>query len=541
MSKKPPPDQHLIDNLYRNLKGEDANSSGKNGSGDKGRANPGASKLPDQAVLTKMFGEAKRGDELRDIYHGDYAKHRPDWTNSEAVASILRKAAFYSGNDPVQMERAIRGSALASPKFDEARGGSTWLADEIQKAIDDTPETYQDRKTHQAHKIHSFDPMVEDLNESISLPWRSAKQISEETPAETSWIVRPWFAEQTITEVAGQIKRSGKTTFLAACARKVVAGEAFLGQPTKRTKVLYLTEQGPASFRRVIKMARLEDREDFQALYLQDVLHLPWPEIIRLATDYARKTGAGLLIVDVLTTWARIEGDGENSAGIAQEAMRPLKAAVAAGLTVVYARHDRKSGGEVGQSGRGSSQFGGDADQLLLLKRSEGNTRPTVRVLEAVGRFGDDTPDSLMIELNSETGEYKSLGDLGAFVEREAMSVVVEILPTTEDEALSTQEVVLRAGEFSCKRSAAINALNKLSAAGTIARTGEGKKGSPRRYYKPLPDEGEEGDTEKDSFETLTPRDQTNESEPDQHPLECECIDCQSTETKTVRGWEGAL
>jgi hypothetical protein len=62
----------------------------------------------------------------------------------------------------------------------------------------------------------------------------------------------------------------------------------------------------------------------------------------------------------------------------------------AEGLTVVYLRHDRKGGGEVGESGRGSSQIGGDADQLLQLTRpTGGNARATVRVLSAVGRFMD--------------------------------------------------------------------------------------------------------------------------------------------------------
>lgn len=138
----PSRDQHLIDELYRTLKAEENG----NGRGENGRANPGGSKLTDQAVLEKIFGEKGRGEEFRDTYHSDYKKHRSDWTNSEAVASVLRKAAFYSGNDPLQMERLIRGSRLACAKFDEARGGSTWLQNEIADAIAATPKTYQSRK-----------------------------------------------------------------------------------------------------------------------------------------------------------------------------------------------------------------------------------------------------------------------------------------------------------------------------------------------------------------------------------------------------------
>ena len=135
----PTPDQHLIEGLYRTLKGEE-NDNGK----AHGNANPDGSKLTDQAVLEKMFGEQDKGEQWLRIYRGDYADYYP--SPSEAVAAILWKVAFYSGNDPIQMERVIRGSGLVSGKFDKSRGGSTWLQDEITKAIAATPETYQGGK-----------------------------------------------------------------------------------------------------------------------------------------------------------------------------------------------------------------------------------------------------------------------------------------------------------------------------------------------------------------------------------------------------------
>ena len=107
----PTPDQRLIEELYRTLKGEE-NDNGK----AHGDANPDSSKLTDQAVLEKMFGEQEKGEQWRRIYRGDYADYYP--SASEAVAAILWKVAFYSGNDPIQMERVIRGSGLVSGKFD---------------------------------------------------------------------------------------------------------------------------------------------------------------------------------------------------------------------------------------------------------------------------------------------------------------------------------------------------------------------------------------------------------------------------------------
>jgi hypothetical protein len=79
--------------------------------------------------------------------------------------------------------------------------------------------------------------------------------------------------------------------------------------------------------------------------------------------------------------------------------MAPLQEAAAGdGLAVVVLRHDRKSGGDVGDSGRGSSAFSGAVDVVLQLSRPEGQSRPGVRALKSLSRF-DETPETLVIEL----------------------------------------------------------------------------------------------------------------------------------------------
>ena len=66
-----------------------------------------------------------------------------------------------------------------------------------------------------------------------------------------------------------------------------------------------------------------------------------------------------MLVVDTLFKFAGIRGDGENASGEAVEAMGPLQLATSAGLSVAVIRHERKSGGNVGDSARVSSAFGG--------------------------------------------------------------------------------------------------------------------------------------------------------------------------------------
>jgi putative DNA primase/helicase len=136
------PDQKRIEEIFGRLQAKDKNGNGGRTNG-RHRASagdgPGTTKLDDKALLGKLYGEPE-GEKWRDVYGGDFEAYYA--SASEAVAAVLRKLTYYSGNDPVQIERLIRNSGLASEKFDEPRGGSTWLQKEIASAIEDTPQNY---------------------------------------------------------------------------------------------------------------------------------------------------------------------------------------------------------------------------------------------------------------------------------------------------------------------------------------------------------------------------------------------------------------
>jgi hypothetical protein len=316
------------------------------------------------------------------------------------------------------------------------------------------------------------------------LKFRTAKEVTETTPTEVPWVARPWVAKSAITEVDGLIKRAGKTTLVSYEVASILDGRPFLGEPTTKTKVVWLTEQGVTSFRKVLERAGLTDREDLLVLPWHDTIGLEWPEVAKAAADKAVAFGAEVLVVDTLGQFAGIRGDSENSAGAAHEAMRPLQEAAARGLAVVITRHERKGGGEVGESARGSSAFGGAVDIIMSVRRHQGEARPTVRVIESLSRF-DETPDKLVVELTD--NGYRSLGDASAFAEREAMGAIVELLPAGAENAMTTAEVVDKLKEQGVKRTVATETLAKLTTAGTIRRTGEGKRNSPYRYHKPMP------------------------------------------------------
>jgi DNA polymerase I-like protein with 3'-5' exonuclease and polymerase domains len=349
----------------------------------------------------------------------------------------------------------------------------------------------------------SSETIGNDISDETNLPFKTGREIAEATPVITEWIAYPWFPKGTIVEVSGKIKLAGKTTWLAHACAKILNGADFLGGHTRKTKVIFLTEQSPNSFRKVLRHARLE-RDDIKVLYWHEVRGVDWESLIAAVGKEAKAFGALVIVIDVISRWASFAGVSESDASYADKTVPPLKELASEGFTIIYARHDRKSGGDVGESGRGTSQLGGDVDQMFQLSRPPGsNNAPNVRVLTNTGRFTEDTPASVNIELKN--GEFRSIGSAKNFARENALKVIPEVLPATEEAAIESSEVVDRVSPHGVRRSACYEALNDLSEAGVIVCVGSGKKGDPQRYYRPV--EGEEKDLNKNSSETPIPRD----------------------------------
>lgn len=331
-----------------------------------------------------------------------------------------------------------------------------------------------------AGAIHSAAPRDVVPAESFSLAFRTAEQIGEETPEEPRWLVHGLIAEGAITEIAGKIKSSGKTTFLFGVCAAILGDRHFAGRRTARTPIVYLSEQPDASLREALDRAQLLHCTDLHVLAWHQAARIPWPSVVAAVVEHCRRVGARLLIVDTLGQFAGISGDSENEAGAALAAMRPLQEAAAAGIGVALGRHARKSGGEVGDDGRGSSAFSGAADIVLSLRRAEGNGDPRVRVLHGLSRF-TATPGSLAVRLG-EDGIYLPLGDETTLALIEGRRRVLDALPADADQAHTLDELVKASGT---RRSTAQEAVAALLAEETVVRLGAGKKGDPYRYHVP--------------------------------------------------------
>ena len=318
----------------------------------------------------------------------------------------------------------------------------------------------------------------EEVGQNRILKFRSGAEIAMATDDDVKWIVPGFVAKGAITELGAKVK-TGKTTFILSLVRAAADGSSFLGHSTLKTPTVYLTEQPMASFRQAMQRANLLGRDDFQVLLHSDLRGTLWPAVAAAAVNECKRVGATLLVVDTLSQFAGLKGDSENNSGDALGAMQPLEQATSNSIGTILVRHERKSGGDVGDSGRGSSAFAGAVDIVLSLRRPEGNSKKTVRVLQALSRFSE-TPPELLVEL-TEDG-YISLGEPHEAAVKEVKDSIIAVAPKSEAEATGLKELVESA---QVPRVTAQRAVKELTEEGKLGRVGEGKKGRPFRYFIP--------------------------------------------------------
>lgn len=294
------------------------------------------------------------------------------------------------------------------------------------------------------------------------------------TSHEVSWLVRGYVAQGAITLLTGRAKASGKSTFVSHMLARVLDGHHFLGQVTQKTGVVYLTEERD-TFTEVLKRSGLLGRSEFRFLRYDPARDATFAEQVAAARQVAKEIGAKILVVDTIAQFLALRGDTENEAGAALEALKPLQEAARGGLAVIAVHHEKKGSSDVGDGG--SSAFAGAVDIIVSLRRPEGQTSPAVRVLHALSRF-PATPTVQYVELTEHGYEQR---DEGGVVTAAAEKVLLQNAPASECEALAISTLI-QGTEI--KEATARKAAKKLVTEGALKETGDGVKGSPRKYWK---------------------------------------------------------
>ena len=284
-----------------------------------------------------------------------------------------------------------------------------------------------------------------------------------------------------ITELHAKIKK-GKTSLFLQGAKAMLEGRDFLGlcRPPIPA-VVYLTEQPRASFREQVEKAGLLFRPNLHILCWAETFGTPWPLVAHAALQKCKEVDAPFLVIDTTHPFFQRSGVSENDAEAAIENMRPLQEIAADGIAVLCGRHERKSSGELADSGRGSSAYGGAVDILISMGKPAGKHPETFRELNCVSRFSE-TPTTMILDFDPETNLYKPLGTSEAVEQERAKKELLAALPSCEGDALSLTEIT---EELSIPRSTCQRAIEALCAEGGVSHSGEGKRRNPFRYWNP--------------------------------------------------------
>lgn len=411
-------------------------------------------------ALIERAKRAKDGTQFTLLWEGRW-KEAGYPSASEADQALCLRLAYWAKHDLDGVDQLFRASGLMRDKWDELHGAQTYGEATIEKAIEKSLE-----------RTDASDP--EDRLKLV-LKAVTAADVGAMTQKAVPWLVEPWVAQGGMTELTGSVKWAGKTTLVSFMVRQMLDGQQFLGHPTMKGPAVWLTEQNEITFRQVLERAGLMDRRDLYVVFWHRTLGYPWEDVAHAAVELANRVGAKLLIVDTLGQFSGLED--ENSSAQAMAALKPLQLATANRLAVVVVRQDRKSGGRVGESGRGSTAFAGGVDVLVSLERPEADPASTVRKLTAIGRFPDIAPE-LFIRLTP--SGYVALGEARDYALQHAKERLRARLPRAEAEAMTLDAFLGQEPEVT--RSAANRGLEELVAEGSVRQIGRGVRGDPRRF-----------------------------------------------------------
>ncbi|MFZ5517674.1 MAG: AAA family ATPase [Candidatus Zhuqueibacterota bacterium] len=242
---------------------------------------------------------------------------------------------------------------------------------------------------------------------TVSNVWnfQPLKQVLKET-SDITWIIKGWLAEGSLTMISGSPKL-GKSLLELNIGLAVSQGARFLGMETAKKKVaLVSAEDGAPIFQNRIKKMELEPNEDFLIDFGSKFLDQQ--RNIKSLTEIIKREKIGLLMFD---PYIRFHKADENSADAAKAIYMLKDVASETGVGIIIVHHDRKSGGENGNSIRGSSAIFGAIDLAIMLKR-KGTENHQVQVSFTGKICASQEPLILTLEENLQwtcTGKYDAM------------------------------------------------------------------------------------------------------------------------------------
>jgi DnaB-like helicase N terminal domain/AAA domain len=253
----------------------------------------------------------------------------------------------------------------------------------------------------------------------------TAPQLAALAPQPIDIVAYPLALRGMLAVLDGLAKTAGKTTLILYAILALLHSRPFLNRATKPVKVLLVSEENPRTLNLALDRVGLTGETDFHLLPRGEFAGMAWPTLAGYLEEKCAELKIGWLVIDTFYAIADLGADAENDAGVVDAAVAPLKTiAGRLDIPVTVSRHERKSGGQIGESGRGSTALSGAADVILRLQRMSANFGPNVRQLEITGRI---EPEKLTIELTGD-GTYIVHGEDARLSNRDEATAIGEAI-----------------------------------------------------------------------------------------------------------------
>jgi hypothetical protein len=301
--------------------------------------------------------------------------------------------------------------------------------------------------------------------------WPEPRTIAEfDCPDSLDWIWQGWVAIAHITALVAKWK-AGKTTLLhhLLCARE--CGGNIAGAVTPGL-TLVISEEHATLWRMRSVSKTIAGHVRFICLPLVTSIQ-EWMDFTAHVVGLVVRDSYSLVVYDTLPGIAPIADENANSQMLAF--LRPLLRLKDVGTGTLLITHPPK--GHTGDdfNVRGASALMGFADQLVALKRPEGDADSTQRILKCIGRLGE--PLEQTIELRG--SEYVTLGTK-LDIERVGRRAALQAILPAEPPGLTVEEIMAQwpPGE----KAPAERTLRRFLA-DWLNKDGAGTKDDPTRYW----------------------------------------------------------
>jgi len=330
------------------------------------------------------------GAHLSELYDGT-----PRVTDVTHYARIVKEKA--------DLRRVIHAAAAIQEQASSAADDADVI---IERLVGMLSEIRSDRGSASGPRSYPPKELITTMNEAVDC------------------IAHPFAFRGMVSLLDGPPKSAGKTTMLMTAADACIHERLFLNRATKRVPILFVTEENPRTIAMALNRAGLGDLTEWLHIVpATEFAGMPWPALAQWIERECIRLGIGWLIIDTFFAVAGLSGEQENQAGTVDEAVGLVRRiAGRLDIPITLTRHERKSGGDVGVSGRGSSALTGAVDIVMLLKRVNGGF-DEARQLEIAGRV-----EQARFEIELRDCQYRIVGggdhvstselaDLVAFVE----------------------------------------------------------------------------------------------------------------------------